>query len=92
MIPPFEKPIYVTRPFLPPLEEFCKGLEEIRQNAWLTNNGPVLTRYTREPCHCFTSEDVCWGQYLTCRRPPDRLGFASATLSLFLRGLWPARD
>ena len=59
MIKPFEKPIFVTRPFLPPLAEFCKGLEEIWQNAWLTNNGPVLQRYTRELCHFFESENVC---------------------------------
>ncbi len=25
----FEKPILVTRPYLPPIEEFEKGLEEI---------------------------------------------------------------
>ena len=59
MIKPFEKPILVTRPFLPPLQEFCKGLEEIWENAWLTNNGPVLKRYTRELCHFFESENVC---------------------------------
>ena len=59
MIKPFEKPIYVTRPFLPPLEEFCKGLEEIWQNAWLTNNGPVLQRYRRELCSYFETENVC---------------------------------
>ena len=44
---PFEKPIHVTRPFLPPLEEFCQGLEEIWESGQLTNNGPVLKRYTR---------------------------------------------
>lgn len=45
-IKPFEEPIYVTRPFVPPLTEFCQGLEEIWENRWLTNNGPVLQRYT----------------------------------------------
>jgi dTDP-4-amino-4,6-dideoxygalactose transaminase len=44
---PFDKPIYVTRPFLPPLEEFCQGLEEIWKSGQLTNNGPVLKRYTK---------------------------------------------
>jgi len=29
MVKPFEKPIYVTGPFLPSMEEFKKGLEEI---------------------------------------------------------------
>jgi acyl-coenzyme A synthetase/AMP-(fatty) acid ligase len=28
-IKPFDETIYVTRPFLPPLADFCKGLEEI---------------------------------------------------------------
>ena len=47
-IKPFREPIYVTRPFLPPLTDFCQGLEEIWENRWLTNNGPVLQRYTKE--------------------------------------------
>ena len=34
------KPIYVTQPFLPPLEEFQPYLEQIWKNKWLTNNGP----------------------------------------------------
>jgi dTDP-4-amino-4,6-dideoxygalactose transaminase len=37
---PLEKPIYVTQPFLPPLEEFQPYLEQIWENKWLTNNGP----------------------------------------------------
>jgi len=44
----FENPVYVTRPFLPPLEDFCEGLKEIWDNRWLTNNGPVVTRYADE--------------------------------------------
>ena len=42
---PFEKPIYVTQPYLPDREEFCRGLAEIWNNRWLTNNGPVLKRF-----------------------------------------------
>lgn len=45
---PFEEPIYVTRPFMPPLDEYVQGLEEIWKNKWLTNNGPVLQRYTKK--------------------------------------------
>lgn len=41
----FPSPIYVTRPYLPPLEDFKQGLEEIWANQWLTNNGPVLKRF-----------------------------------------------
>lgn len=46
----FEKPIYVTRPFLPPLEEFCDGLNEIWENGQLTNNGPILNRFHNRLC------------------------------------------
>jgi dTDP-4-amino-4,6-dideoxygalactose transaminase len=35
----FEKPIYVTEPFLPPLEEFQEYLNDIWKSKWLTNNG-----------------------------------------------------
>ncbi len=59
MVKPFEKPIYVTKPFLPPLEEFCKGLEEIWDSHWLTNNGPILKRYTRELANYFETDNVC---------------------------------
>ncbi len=42
---PFKNPILVTRPYLPPLEDYQKGLEEIWNNQWLTNNGPVLKKF-----------------------------------------------
>lgn len=48
MIRGFSEPIYVTRPFLPSLKDFSAGLGEIWENAWLTNNGPVLQRFERE--------------------------------------------
>lgn len=41
----FDKSILVTRPYLPDLEEFTKGCEEIWANQWLTNNGPMLKRF-----------------------------------------------
>ncbi len=59
MIKPFEKPVYVTRPFLPPLEEFCRGLEEIWETRWLTNNGPVLQRFTQGLCDFFETDNLC---------------------------------
>jgi len=37
---PLDKPIYVTQPFLPPLEEFMPYLEQIWESKWLTNGGP----------------------------------------------------
>ena len=44
----FDKPILVTRPYLPPIEDFKKGCDEIWANQWLTNNGPMLQRFQRE--------------------------------------------
>jgi len=35
-----KKPIYVTQPFLPPLEEFQPYLEQIWNSKWVTNGGP----------------------------------------------------
>ena len=35
-----DKPIYVTQPYLPPLEEFTPYLEQIWDNKILTNGGP----------------------------------------------------
>jgi len=44
----FEKPVLVTRPYLPDLGEFKAGIDEIWQNQWLTNNGPMLQRFQKE--------------------------------------------
>jgi|SRR6185369_4804141 len=33
------KPVFVTQPYLPPLDEFQKYLQEIWDSKWLTNNG-----------------------------------------------------
>jgi dTDP-4-amino-4,6-dideoxygalactose transaminase len=41
-------PITVTRPFLPPLEEFIPYLQRIWDNKWLTNNGPVHQQLEQE--------------------------------------------
>ncbi|HZM05600.1 MAG TPA: DegT/DnrJ/EryC1/StrS family aminotransferase [Candidatus Saccharimonadales bacterium] len=59
MVEPFEKPIYVTRPFLPPLADFTQGLQEIWSSEWLTNNGPVLQRFQKELCDYFNTSNVC---------------------------------
>jgi dTDP-4-amino-4,6-dideoxygalactose transaminase len=36
---PFDEPIYVTRPLLPPLERFNVRLQEVWESRWLTNMG-----------------------------------------------------
>ncbi|MFB4323657.1 DegT/DnrJ/EryC1/StrS family aminotransferase, partial [Priestia sp. BR_2] len=33
------RPIYVTKSFLPPLEEYIKEIKFIWESSWLTNNG-----------------------------------------------------
>ena len=40
--------IYVTKPFLPPLEEFTEYLEQLWQTGILTHNGPLLHQFERE--------------------------------------------
>lgn len=55
----FEKPIYVAMPFLPSLDDFCEGLKEIWDNRWLTNNGPVLQRYSRKLSNYFETDNIC---------------------------------
>jgi dTDP-4-amino-4,6-dideoxygalactose transaminase len=36
---PFKSPIYVTRPMLPPLDEYVNQLREVWESRWLTNVG-----------------------------------------------------
>jgi dTDP-4-amino-4,6-dideoxygalactose transaminase len=38
---PFNKPIYVTRPMLPPLDEYYAELKNIWESGWLSNNGSL---------------------------------------------------
>jgi dTDP-4-amino-4,6-dideoxygalactose transaminase len=42
------KPIYVTQPDLPPLEEFTEYLKQIWDNKILTNNGPFHKQFEKE--------------------------------------------
>lgn len=37
----FKEPILVTRPLLPPINEYEDKIKEIWDNNWLTNNGPI---------------------------------------------------
>jgi dTDP-4-amino-4,6-dideoxygalactose transaminase len=59
MIKPFEEPIFVTKPFLPPLEEFRQGLEEMWSSRWLTNDGPILRRFTENLSNFFETDNIC---------------------------------
>ncbi len=41
------------------MEEFVGGLEEIWDNHWLTNDGPVLRRFERRLSNYFETENIC---------------------------------
>ena len=56
---PFPEPIYVTRPFLPPLNEFSAALREIWDNRWLTNSGPIETRFEKALSRYLDASNVC---------------------------------
>lgn len=45
---PFAQPVYVTRPLLPPLNEFARQLEDVWRSGWLTNGGPQHVALERE--------------------------------------------
>ena len=46
MIKPFDEPIFVTRPLLPPLDAFHERLAEVWEARWQTNDGPQHVRLT----------------------------------------------
>jgi len=41
-------PITVTQPYLPPLEEFVSYLQQVWNNKWLTNSGPLHQQLEKE--------------------------------------------
>lgn len=53
-----DKPIYVTQPSLPPLEEFIPYLEQIWENRRLTNNGPFHQQLEEELCRYLGVEHI----------------------------------
>ena len=59
MMEPFKEPVYVTRPFLPPLSEFSMRLTEIWDNKWLTNDGPVKQRLEEALARLHKTTNIC---------------------------------
>jgi len=55
----FEKPVYVTRPFLPNFKNFKEALKEIWDTHWLTNNGPIVRRFAQELSNYLETNNVC---------------------------------
>lgn len=44
------KPVYVTQPYLPPLDEFIPYLQKIWENKIITNGGPFHQQLEKELC------------------------------------------
>jgi dTDP-4-amino-4,6-dideoxygalactose transaminase len=53
-----EKPVYVTQPFLPPLEDFVPYLEDVWASKVLTNNGPMHQRLEEALCGHLGVENI----------------------------------
>lgn len=53
-----EKPVYVTQPFLPALEDFVPYLEKIWDNKILTNGGPMHQQLEQALCEYLGVEHV----------------------------------
>src|SRR6185369_5758368 len=58
MTKPSSKPIYVTQPYMPPLEEFVPFLEQIWNSKILTNGGPFHERFEKALCEYLGLEHV----------------------------------
>ena len=58
-IKPFDAPQYVTKPYLPPLEDYTAGLRSIWDAAWLTNGGPMLEKYQQALEHYLGHPNLC---------------------------------
>lgn len=44
---------------MPPLDEYVRGLEEIWENKWLTNDGPVLQRFEKQLSEYNDTNNLC---------------------------------
>ncbi|TCT09058.1 DegT/DnrJ/EryC1/StrS family aminotransferase [Paralcaligenes ureilyticus] len=53
-----DKPIYVTQPYLPPLEEFMPYLEQIWASKILTNSGPMHQQLEQALCDYLGVEHI----------------------------------
>ncbi|MCG3710623.1 DegT/DnrJ/EryC1/StrS family aminotransferase [Aliarcobacter butzleri] len=51
------KPIYVTQPSLPPLNEYTELLKGVWESGILTHNGPLVQRLEKELCHKLSLEN-----------------------------------
>jgi dTDP-4-amino-4,6-dideoxygalactose transaminase len=54
----FDRPIYVTRPLLPPLDDYVGHLRDIWESQWLTNGGPKHQELERTLSQFFRGAQV----------------------------------
>ena len=54
----FKEPVFVTRPLLPPIEEYERKVQEIWANKWLTNYGPLEQELQKKLKERFQSKNV----------------------------------
>lgn len=54
-----QNPIYVTQPYLPPLEEFIPYLQQIWDKKILTNGGPFHQQLEKELCDYLGVKHIC---------------------------------
>lgn len=54
---PFAEPIYVTRAFMPPFEEYQELMRGVWDRGYVTNNGPLLKQFEAELASRFGLED-----------------------------------
>jgi dTDP-4-amino-4,6-dideoxygalactose transaminase len=55
---PFDGPIYVTRPSLPPLKEYIGEIRKIWDSRWLTNNGSRLHLFENKLNRFLKTKDI----------------------------------
>lgn len=53
------KKLLVTRPYLPPLEEFQSYLQDIWENKWLTNDGKYHSEFEHALCNYLGVKYLC---------------------------------
>ena len=54
-----KKNITVTKPFLPPVEEYKKLVDKIWENCWVTNNGPFNKKFKEKLKEYLGVSNIC---------------------------------
>lgn len=54
-----QEPIYVTRTFMPPLEEYIDEIRPLWDSAWVTNNGVLHQEFEKKVAKYLKAENLC---------------------------------